>query len=168
MGNTVTGYGGLQPMVFTNPANSPNGTAPIYPGTVNFTNGVGTATITLFDAQSTTLKATASMITGTSANFTVNPAAMSGFTLSTPSPTAGTQFNENVDSTDPYGNVVTTYTGTQCLTFTGPASSPNSTAPAYPGRGSFPTGAMPACRSSRSTMVRPPRRSRSSTPRRRR
>ena len=58
-GNTATGYTGSHTLTFSGPSNAPNGQAPSYPGQVNFTSGVGTATITLYDAQSTTLTATA-------------------------------------------------------------------------------------------------------------
>ena len=50
-GNVATGYTGSQPVTFTGPSNGPNGTAPSYPATVNFTAGVGTASITLVDAR---------------------------------------------------------------------------------------------------------------------
>ena len=147
-GNTVTGYGSTQTpcLTFTSPGNSPNGTAPLYPGSgtcpsgssVTFTNGVGTAPITLYDAETTTLQATSVFITGTSASFTVNPAAASGFALATPSPSAGTAFSETVTATDAYGNTATSYGGTggqaKCITFTGPSKSPNNTAPAYPAK----------------------------------
>ncbi len=39
------------------------------PGSVTFTNGVGTANITLFDAQTTTLTATQGALTGTSNSY---------------------------------------------------------------------------------------------------
>src|ERR1019366_1186623 len=43
---------------------------------------------------------------------------------------------------DQYSNTVTSYTGTECLTFSGPASSPapSSTAPLYPVKGSCSSG----------------------------
>ena len=169
VGNTVTTFGGQQALQFSGPALSPNGTVPVYPGTVNFTAGVGIATISLFDAQTTTLTAgttsgTSTPISGTSANFTVNPAAMSAFALSTPSPTAGVQFTENLAASDPFGNVATTYSGRQCITFSGPHSI-GGNAPVYPGRGNgvnqCPTGVSQLS----STMVPQTRRSRCSTPR---
>ena len=54
LNNTATGYTGAQAITFSGPANSPNNTAPTYPATVNFTAGVGTASITLTNAASTT------------------------------------------------------------------------------------------------------------------
>ncbi len=74
-GATDTGYTGVQAITFTGPANGPNGTAPVYPATVAFSNGVGTASITLYKAASTTLTATQGLITGTSTAFTVKAAA---------------------------------------------------------------------------------------------
>ena len=56
-------------------------TAPTYPATVNFASGVGTASITLVDAQSTTLTATQGTITGTSGSFTVALATTTTFTV---------------------------------------------------------------------------------------
>lgn len=81
-GVTDTSYTGSHTIVFTGPANAPNGQAPTYPATVNFTLGVGTATVTLFDAQTTTLTATEGNTTGTSSNIVVNAAAASVMKLS--------------------------------------------------------------------------------------
>ena len=140
-GNVATGYTGSQSVVFTGPANSPSGTAPTYPATVNFASGVGTASITLVDAQSTTLTATQGSITGTSGSFTVSPAAASTFTVPTPgAQTAGTAFNETITAKDAYGNVATGYTGNQSITFTGPANSPGSNNPIYPATVNFASG----------------------------
>ena len=133
------GYTGTLTPAFSGPANSPNGTAPAYPSSVNFTSGTGTAPVTLYDAQSTTLKATAG-ISGTSTSFVVSAGSSNGLTLATPTPVAGTQFSESISNGDLYGNALATPTGTQCVTFSGPTSSPNGTAPLYPAKGSCPTG----------------------------
>ena len=69
-GGTDTTYGGTRTITFSGPANSPFGSAPVYPANVSFTNGVGTATITLYNAASTTLNATDGTKTG-STTFTV-------------------------------------------------------------------------------------------------
>ena len=155
-GNTVTSFGGTggqaECLTFTGPHNSPNGTAPTYPGiggcpsgsSVTFTNGVGTARITLSDAETTSLRATAAFITGVWTGFTVNPAGASAFALATPSPGAGIGFSETVTATDAYGNTATSYGGTgglaECLTFTGPHNSPNGTAPTYPAKAACVSG----------------------------
>ena len=71
-GNVATGYAGSKTLVFSGPASSPNGAAPSYPGSVTFSAGVGVASITLYNASSTTLTATQGSLTG-STSFTVNP-----------------------------------------------------------------------------------------------
>jgi hypothetical protein len=76
-GNTATGFAGSQSVTFGGPSNSPNGTQPSSPSSVGFTAGVGTASITLFDAQTTTLSATQGSITGTTPqSFSVNPGSL--------------------------------------------------------------------------------------------
>ncbi len=108
-GPTDTSYSGAKSVVFSGPANSPNGTAPTYPATVTFTNGAGTATITLFNAApSTTLTATAGAITGTSTAFQVKPAAVPlAFTTCPPAQHGRGQVATGQTVTrgnDPYGN----------------------------------------------------------------
>jgi hypothetical protein len=71
-GATDTSYTGSKAITFSGPVTSPSGTAPSYPASVTFTNGVGTANITLYKAQTTSLTATQGAITGTSPSFTVN------------------------------------------------------------------------------------------------
>ena len=151
-GNTVTSVTGATCLIFNGPDNSPTGVAPLYPaqGTcpsgsaVTFTNGVGTASITLYDAETTALTATSGFITGSSNSFNVVGATAQTFVLATPSPIAGTSFSEVVTATDTYGNTATSYGGTagqaKCVTFSGPSKSPNNTAPAYPAKGSCSTG----------------------------
>src|SRR6185437_5635078 len=113
-GFTFPNFTGTQTIAFSGPSNSPNGTAPVYPATVNFTNGVGTASVTLFDAQTTTLTATQGPVTGTSGTITVGGlTTTTKLSLSNPSPVnAGTAFNETVTSVDQYGNTATGYRGT--------------------------------------------------------
>ena len=139
-GNTATGYTGSKALSFTDPDPSPNGTNPTYPASVTFTAGVGTLTMTTYDAETTTLTAIQGSITGTSGNFTVNAAATSKFGLSTPNPTAGSAFNETLTATDTYGNTTTGYTGSKTVTFSGPSSSPGGTAPTYPSSVNFTAG----------------------------
>ena len=134
------GYSGILNPTFSGPSNTPNGTAPIYPSSVTFANGSATIPVTLYDAQTTTLTVT-SGVSGTSPSFVVSAAPSNGLSLSTPSPTAGTAFNETITDGDPFGNVIKTLTGAQCVTFSGPTSSPGGTAPAYPAQGACPAGA---------------------------
>lgn len=75
-GNTFTdtSYDGAKAIIFSGPASTPGGKPPTYPGTVTFTHGVGSATITLFAAAfSTTLEAADGLITG-SATLSVDSA----------------------------------------------------------------------------------------------
>jgi hypothetical protein len=140
-GNTATGYNGAKTVGFSGPASSPNSTAPAYPGSVSFSSGVGTASITLSKAESTTLTAKDGAITGTSGSFTVSAAAASSFSLPTPpAQTAGGAFEEMLTALDAYGNTATGYSGTKAVSFSGPSSSPNSTVPKYPTSVSFSSG----------------------------
>ncbi len=96
---------------FFGPSNAPDSTAPSYPSSVSFANGSASPSITLFDAQSTTLKLTSGGVSGTSTSFTVNPAAASVLTA-----TSGANQSADVNSafanklvataTDAYGNPV--------------------------------------------------------------
>lgn len=70
-GNTSSAYAGLQVLTFTGPSDGPDGTAPGYPSSVSFIAGVGTVSMTLADAETTTLTAAQGSITGTSVSFTV-------------------------------------------------------------------------------------------------
>jgi hypothetical protein len=142
-GNTATGYEGAKTIAFSGPANSPSGEAPKYPASVSFTGGVSSpgASITLFNASSATLTATQGTIIGSSGSFAVSPAGANSFTVPTPSTqTAGGAFSETLTAVDLYGNTATAYTGSQTIAFTGPASSPNGKAPAYPTSVSFTGG----------------------------
>lgn len=132
-GNTATSFSGTRTITFTGPTTSPDGHAPKYPGTVNFTSGEGTAGITIYDAGSMTLTAQEGSLTGSSGSFTVNGlSTTSKFLLSTPSPIAGKEFADTVTATDSFGNTTTGYTSTHTLTFSGPSKSPNFTSPKYP------------------------------------
>jgi hypothetical protein len=140
-GNTATGYSGVKTVSFSGPSSSPNSTSPKYPASVSFSSGVGKASITLYRAQSTALSATEGSITGTSGSFTVNPATAASFSLPTPgAQTAGSAFEETLTALDTYGNTATGYAGAKTIAFSGPLSSPNSTAPKYPATVSFSSG----------------------------
>ncbi len=126
-GFTFPGTTGAQTIAFSGPANSPNGHAPTYPATVSFTNGVGTASVTLFDAQTTTLTATQGAVTGTSGSLTVSGATtLTGLAVANPgNQTAGTAFNVTITATDPYGNADPAFSGSKTVSFSGPANAPN-------------------------------------------
>ena len=136
---------GTQAITFSGPSSSPSpvSAAPSYPSSVTFVGGTGTANITLYDAQTTTLTATTPLGTSTSPSFTVNAASLTSFSLPTPSTqTAGRAFNESITAPDAYDNTSTGYTGSQTLTFSGPAPSPapSNQAPSYPSSVSFTNG----------------------------
>ena len=81
-----------------------------------------------------TLTATQGALSG-STSITVASGAPSSVTVSNPgAQTAGTPFNLSITTTDQYGNGVS---GTQNVTFSGPATSPNGTAPSYPSTVTF-------------------------------
>jgi hypothetical protein len=133
-GNTATSYAGAKTLTFSEPANSPTAKAPSYPATVTFTAGIGTASIKLYDAQSTTLRAKeGTTIEGASGSFTVKAATAKKLTVPTPSEQeAGVAFNVTLTAIDEYGNTATSYAGAKTLTFSGPANAPSATAPEYP------------------------------------
>lgn len=86
---------------------------------------------------------TSGTLTGLSSSpsITVSPAGLSSFLLTTESShTAGSAFPVTITANDQYGNTVTSYTGTHCLTFSGPATSPGGTAPSYPPAGTCAAG----------------------------
>lgn len=132
-GNTTTGYAGSKTLTWSGPSNSPSGKAPTYPATVTFTAGVGTASIKLYDSQSTTLKAVEGAIEGTSAPLLVKPAAVKKFSMPTlVEQEAGAAFNVTLTAIDEYSNVATSYTGAKSLTWSGPANAPSGRTPEYP------------------------------------
>jgi hypothetical protein len=150
-GNTATGYTGAKAIAFSGPASSPSGKAPTYPASVTFSAGVGTASIVLFDAQSTTLSAKEGTLAGSTASFTVNPGAASNLAWSNASTSApslsspclftctasgqnhSTTFTAFVALTDANGNIETGVGGTVTLSAT--AGSFNRTSLTIPATG---------------------------------
>jgi hypothetical protein len=128
-GNKTTGYTGSKTLVWSGPSTSPSGQAPSYPSTattVTFTAGEGTATLlTLYDAQSTTLKAKeGTAVEGASAAFTVKAGAATQlvFTTSPSTPTAeNTAFatQPKVTVQDAWQNTAATNTSNVTLTPSG-------------------------------------------------
>jgi trimeric autotransporter adhesin len=144
-GNTVVADTGSTSVSFSGPSSAPNGTAPTYPSSVNFSSGVGTASVTLYDVQSTTLTATQGSIAGTSASLTVGAGANHQIAASAGSAqTAGTAFNVALTAQDAWGNPTGTLSGTATVSFSGPANSPKGTAPSYPATVRFSGGAATA------------------------
>lgn len=141
-GNLATGYAGEKTVAFSGPSNSPSGKAPSYPASVSFAEGAGKASITLYDAQSTTLTAKEGTLAGTSGGFTVNPAGAATFAVANPgTQAAGKSFEDAITAKDEYGNLATGYAGEKAVAFSGPSSSPGSEAPKYPASVSFNEGA---------------------------
>jgi hypothetical protein len=137
-----SGDNGSKTISFSGPSNAPNGQVPTYPPSVSFTNGAGTASITLFDAQNTTITATQGSVTGTSGSFTVGPGAANNFVVSTPGQqTSGTAFTISLTARDAWNNTATGYAGSKSVTFSGPGSAPDLTAPTYPASVTFSSGA---------------------------
>ena len=126
-GNPASGWTSATNCVtFSGPSSSPSNTAPIY-GTqgscgvgqtsaVFNSSGQATVSITLFDAQTTTLTVTSVTApagkTGTSAAFTVNPGALDHFTFAAASTeTDGVAFTgtNTLTAQDIGGNTITTF-----------------------------------------------------------
>jgi alpha-tubulin suppressor-like RCC1 family protein len=112
---------------------------------VTFTSGVAAVVpMTLYNpAVATILTVTdvPSGKTGSTSAFNVQPGPVAVFTIPTPTEqVAGVQFTVTITAVDAYGSPATSYAGAKCLTFSGPASSPNGTVPAYPAHGSCASG----------------------------
>jgi hypothetical protein len=90
-GTTVdTSYSGSKTIGFSGPDDAPSGTAPSYPGSVFFSNGVGTANVTLRDAQTTNLDATDGTLSGsTTVTVVAGTATQLGYSSSSPSCASG-------------------------------------------------------------------------------
>jgi hypothetical protein len=126
-GNTATGYTGSHTVDFSGPHSSPGGTSPSYPASVSFTSGAGTASVTLYDTETTTLTAAdhaSPSITGTSGSIVVGSGTAASLSLGAASttPTAGATDNLTVTAKDTWLNTATGYTGSKNLTFGGAAS----------------------------------------------
>jgi hypothetical protein len=136
-GNLVTDFSNTHTITWSGPANSPIGTAPALPvGSVSFTNGMSTTplNVTFADAGSQTLTATDQSLTG-SATTTVNPGPLSRYGVGlAATATAGTPLTGvTLTAEDADGNEITTYgASNQSITWSGPANSPNKTAPTLP------------------------------------
>jgi hypothetical protein len=143
--NTATSYAGTQTLMYSGPLNAPNGAAPTYPPTVTFTGGIGKAYMSLVDEQSTVLTVSDGTISGTSTSFTVGPNLKQRLVLSgAPQTTAaGATFaGLTLTAEDKFNNILTTYTGSKTIIWSGAATSPSGYAPVYPATAvSFTNGA---------------------------
>jgi len=131
--NAATSYSGSQTLIWSGPSKSPSGASPKYPANpVTFSNGVAQVAVTLVDAQTTPVSVTQDYISGTSLGISVAAGTPTKFAMTAPAQAlAGTSFQVSLRATDNYGNAVT-YAGDKTLSWSGPSSSPNRTAPVYP------------------------------------
>ncbi len=82
------------------------------PTSVSLVNGVGTAVVTLDQADTLTLQANLNGTVGKSNSFTVYPGGLASLAVSAPSTaTAGTAFSVRVTALDAFGNTLTDFTG---------------------------------------------------------
>ena len=119
-GNVATGYTGTVDF-------SSSDSAAVLPAPSTLTDGTRTLAVTLKTSGSQTITGTdsaTSSLTGTSSPITVNPAAATHFTLTTPATAqSGKAFSFGVTALDQFGNVATGYTGTVHFTSTDAAAS---------------------------------------------
>ncbi|MHA8062349.1 beta strand repeat-containing protein, partial [Aquirufa beregesia] len=122
-GNTATGYTGSKSIIFSGAASSSSpATAPTVASTdfgtatsLTFTNGVATASMALYKAESAVIVATQGAITtsgGDRLSITVGAASFSKLSVSLTSPqVSGVSFTgtNNLTALDAYGNTVTTF-----------------------------------------------------------
>jgi hypothetical protein len=151
--NTVSSYTGSRSLKFSgastigplHPTVSDNSGSPIEFGatagtTVTFSAGVASVSgtsngvMTLYKAETASVKVSDGTIDNGSSgtSVTVAAGAAAGFTLSTATRTAGTSFGEELVAKDSSGNTATSYTGARTIAFSGPGSSPNGKAPVLP------------------------------------
>ncbi len=147
---TVTSYAGSHGLVFSGAASSPAGNAPTVSNSsgtavafgsttaLNFTAGVATVSgaangvMTVYKAGAATIIATDGSISsapGFPINVAAGPAGELSLAAASSTPTAGTTDNLTVTALDAWGNVATSYTGSNNLVFSGAAASPAGNAP---------------------------------------
>lgn len=104
-----TAYNGVKSISFSGPTGSP-----IYPGTVTFSSGVGTASITLTKVETPTLTATDGTIAGMpSSSFNVASGAIDHYVVVAGAiQVVGAPFNVTATAKDAYENTVTTDSST--------------------------------------------------------
>lgn len=140
---TMTTYSGSQSLSWTGPGSAPNGSTPTYPSSVSFTNGVGTASVTLVKGETVALTATqvTSSVTGVSSDIVVSAGVATQFLVASGTPqTAGTPFNVTLTAQDAYRNTAVSYSGSKTIVWSGPANAPRGTSPTYPGSVTFSSG----------------------------
>ena len=123
-------YSGTKTLTFTGPTNAPGGQSPSYPATVNFVSGVGTATITLFNAQNVNLTTS----DGTRSNLTsvaVAPAPTSlSFSACGTNKKKSKAWSATINRKDTYGNAGAVLTNVTLAKSTGSLSTSSVSVPA--------------------------------------
>lgn len=156
-GHTVTSYAGDRTLTFAGAAaigsfqptvTDKSGAAQPF-GTaeqITFASGVATVSgsnngvLTLYKAESPTITVSDGTHTG-STSVTVSDAGIDSFLVGNPgTQIAGNSFQLGIIAKDAYGNTATSYTGTKCVTFSGPSNAPKGTPPLYPAAGSCSAG----------------------------
>ncbi len=132
--NIDTTYSGTKTIIFSGPANSPNGTAPIYTANVIFNNGVATGIATILTAaETTTITPSISGLTGVaSSSLTVSFTTANAYRIAdaaSGTPTAGVGDQLTINLADQYGNTVTSFAGDKTLTFSGLSAAADGTFP---------------------------------------
>ncbi|HEX5609778.1 MAG TPA: hypothetical protein VFX45_06780 [Solirubrobacterales bacterium] len=149
--STVTTYTGSHSLVFSGASASAGGNQPTVANASGTAINFGTATALTFTSGAATVSSgkngvlkvykpgSASIVategtltTPSPAAVTINPVAASKFVITAASatPAAGAADNLTITAQDPYGNTVTSYTGSHSLVFAGPTAS---------GSGALPT-----------------------------
>jgi hypothetical protein len=149
-GNAASAYAGTKSLTFSGASASPGGNPPTVSSStgadipfgtataIDFDEGVASAAgvangeMVLYKSGATNVKATDGTLTNSTAlATTVAPAEASKLVLtgSTTTPVATGTSNLTTTVQDPYGNVVTTYTGLHDIVFSGAAASPSGSAP---------------------------------------
>jgi hypothetical protein len=162
-GNTATSYTGAHSLTFGGAGTAPSGTHPTVTNSAGTAVNFGTATSITFAAGVATVSGSSNgamtLYTAETAHITVSDGSISngsGLTVTVgagassqivasagAAQTAGVAFSVALTAEDAYGNQ-TALTGTKSVSFSGPASAPNGTAPSYPATVSFSAGAATA------------------------
>ena len=150
--NTVATYSGTHSLIFEGAGDASNGEEPVVLDKSGVERSFGEATeITFAEGKATVSSATngvmqlykaeaapimvkeGSLNNGAGLVVTVKAASTKKFAISALSEqTAAVAVTVTLTATDEYGNATTSYAGSKTLAWSGPSSSPNSTAPVYP------------------------------------
>lgn len=145
--NSILTYAGTKNITYTGPSSGCGG-APSYTSSVSFTNGLSTTALstTLIKAETTSITASDGTVTGPASSlFVIAPAPMAGLLVTMPGQTmtpclgnsgvpsdqnAGTAFNITaITAVDRFFNVITTYSGSKALLYSGPTGTNVYTSP---------------------------------------